>query len=365
MVEPARFVVIGTGWRSEFMLRIAAADPARLEVTAVVATSSENADRISQRWGVMATTSLTDALATGPDFVISAVSWPAMPGMITELVSRGVKVLAETPPAPDLEGLRSLWAGLNTAGVGGSAAHNQVQVAEQYVLMPGHAARLAVIDQGTLGVPQAVEVASTHLYHATSLMRAYLGVDMERAVVNGRSFDTKMTLPLTFDGWVDAPEVEVQKTTYATVDFGDGRVGLYNFQNMQWWNPLLARRITVRGTLGEMVDDVVTRWTGQAPVTSRIEYRRTGVDMNLEGNEVVHASFDGQVIWQNAWLNTRLSEDDIAVADHLLATAAWARGEGPGPYSLASACQDHALGLAIEESARSGRDIVVDQEPWA
>ena len=357
MSNPIRFAVIGTGWRGQYHLRVAAADPSRLEAVAVMAVDQAQADVIHSAYGVPAVTSLDELLAYAPDFVVAAVSWPAMPGLLKELTARGVKVMGETPPAPDLAGLRDLWTTIEDQSL--------VQVGEQYVLMPGHASRLAVLDSGLLGVPQSVEIASTHLYHATSLMRAFLDVDMERTVVSGRTFDTRMTLPLTFDGWVTEPQPEVQASTYATLDFGDGRVGVYNFVNMQWWNPLLSRRIVVRGTLGEMVDDTVVRWDGADPITSRIEYRRTGVDMNLEGNEVVHTSFDGRILWRNAWVGTRLSEDDVAVADHLVAVGAWARGEAAGPYSLASACQDHALGLAIEESARTHQDVVVDAEPWA
>ncbi|MCL1899267.1 MAG: Gfo/Idh/MocA family oxidoreductase [Promicromonosporaceae bacterium] len=357
MTNPIRFAVIGTGWRSQFHLRVAAADPALLQAVAVMAIGQGEADKIHALYGVPAVTTLDELLAFQPEFVIAAVSWPAMPGMLTELAARGVRVLGETPPAPDLDGLRQLWAVIPDPSL--------VQVAEQYVLMPGHAARLALLADGVLGQPQSVEIASTHLYHATSLMRAYLGVDMEDAVVSGRSFDTQMVLPLGFDGWNQAPVPEVQTSTYATLDFGQGRVGVYNFMNMQWWNPLLSRRIVVRGTLGELVDDETITWDGHDPITSRIEYRRTGVDMNLEGNEVIHASYNGKVLWRNAWQGTRLSEDDVAVADHLVATGAWARGEAAGPYSLAQACQDHALGLAIEESARTGQDVTVAGEAWA
>jgi hypothetical protein len=106
-------------------------------------------------------------------------------------------------------------------------------------------------------------------------------------------------------------------------------------------------------------------WKDQAPITSRIEYRRVGVDMSLEGNEVTHASFDGQIIYRNPWIGTDLSEDDLAVASHLEAEGLYVRGAGPAPYRLAEACQDHALGLAIEASARSGQDVRVAGEAWA
>lgn len=349
--------MVGSGWRSEFHLRMAQAVPEALQAVAVVTESESEAQRITARWGVPAVGSITEALARGPELVVAAVSWPSMPGVVRELVAAGTKVMAETPPAPDLAGLRALW-----QDVGASEA---VQVGEQYVLMPGHASRLALVRDGVLGRANGVEIASTHLYHAVSLIRAYLGIGMDEVVVNARSFVAPMVDPLRFAGWEADPQPEPRTTTIATLDFGDGRTGLYDFVENQWWNPLLARRIVVRGSLGELVDDAVTRLTADGPVTSPIVYRRTGVDMNLEGNEVVHTSFDGRVVYRNPWVGSRLSEDDIAVASHLAAVGAWARGEAPGPYSLAEACQDHAIGLAIEESARTGADVRVEKEVWA
>lgn len=357
MTNPVRFAVIGAGWRSDFHLRMARTAPERLEAVAVVTNSDAAAERMAATWGIPAVRTIDEALAHEPEFVISAVSWPAMPGVVTRLVEAGAHVLAETPPAPTADGLRSLWRAVGASG--------RVQVAEQYTLMPGHAARLAVVEAGVIGTPTAVQVHSTHLYHAVSLIRAYLGVDFDEAVVSAREFVAPLADPLTFHGWASDPRPEPRTTTIATLDFGDGRMGLYDFVQNQWWNPLLARRIVIRGSLGEIVDDAVTRLTADGPVTSPIAYRRTGVDMNLEGNDVVTASFDGAVVYRNPWAGTRFSEDDIAVASFLEATGRWARDEGPEPYPLAAACQDHLLGLAIEESARTGADVHVTKEVWA
>ena len=356
-VLPFRFAIIGSGWRSEFLLRMARAAPDRLEVVAVVARTEAEAERIAARWGVPTMRTIGEALACNPEFVVSAVSWPSMPVVVRELVAAGAKVMAETPPAPELEGLRSLWRDVGASGL--------VQVGEQYTRMPGHASRLAVVHAGVIGSVTSVEVASTHLYHAVSLIRAFLGVDMDPVDVNARAFRAPLVDPLTFAGWRTDPKPEPKTTMIATLDFDDGRMGLYNFVDNQWWNPLIARRVVIRGSLGEIVDDTVTRLTSEGPVTSPIVYRRTGVDMNLEGNEVVHTSFDGRVIYRNEWVGTNLSEDDIAVADHLAAVGLWAREEGPEPYPLAQGCQDHALGLAIEQSALTATDVRVEREVWA
>jgi len=336
---------------------MAKAAPDRLQAVAVVTETDAEAQRIAARWGVPTMRTIGEALAHKPEFVISAVSWPAMPGIVRELVAAKAKVLAETPPAPELDGLRSLWHDVGARGL--------VQVGEQYTRMPGHASRLAVVKAGTIGTVNSVEIDSTHLYHAVALIRAFLGVDMDGVTVNARTFTAPLVDPLTFTGWVKDPQPGPKTTTIATLDFGGGRMGLYDFVENQWWNPLLARRIVIRGSLGEIVDDSVCRQTAEGPITSPIVYRRTGVDMNLEGNEVVHTSFDGKVIYRNPWVGTNLSEDDIAVASHDFAVGLWARDEGPAPYPLAQGCQDHAVGLAIERSARTGADVRVEGEVWA
>ncbi|RMB62474.1 Gfo/Idh/MocA family protein [Tessaracoccus antarcticus] len=356
MTHPMRFAVVGTGWRSDFHLRMAREAPDRLEAVAVVAHSDAGAER-SRSWGIPVVRTIGEALACSPDFVIASVTWDAMPQVVTELVDAGAHVLAETPPAPTVDGLRALW-----AKVGGSG---RVQVAEQYMRMPGHAARLAVVRSGVIGAPTAVQISSTHLYHATSMMRTFLDVGPGEVRVNARSFVASQMDPLTPDGWVENPAPRPLTTTIATLDFGGGRMGLYDFTDNQWWNPLLARRLVVRGERGEIVDDTVTHLTTEGVIVSPISYRRTGIDMNLEGNDLVSASFEGRMVYRNPWVGTRLSEDDIAVASLLEEVGLWTRSEGPAPYPLADACQDHLLGLAIEESARSGADVRVAREPWA
>jgi predicted dehydrogenase len=279
------------------------------------------------------------------------------PDATRELVAAGVPVLAETPPAPDLDGLRSLW-----ADVGGSGL---VQVAEQYLLMPGHAARLAVVRDGVLGEPTSVQVSSTHLYHAVSLIRGLLGVGFDTAEVNARAFVAPLANPLSPDGWSGDTTPQQLSTTLATIDFG-GRMGLYDFTDNQWWNPLRTRRITIRGSHGELVDDRVVRLADPTtPVESHLVRRQTGIDLNLEGFDLEHISFEGRVVYRNPFSGARLADDDISVAALLDRTGAWARQEGPPPYPLADACQDHLISLAIVMAVQTGGSVTTTWEAWA
>jgi len=345
------FAVVGAGWRAGFFWRLAATLPDLTCVGAVVRTPRD--------LPVPAFGSLAECLRSArPDFIVTAVPWPATPDVIAEAVALGVPVLAETPPAPDLPGLRDLW-----ARVGGSGL---VQVAEQYLLMPAHAARAALVSSGAIGTPTQVQVSSTHQYHAVSLMRGLL--DAGRGPVTVRAVRTTAPLvdPLTRDGWTDDPDPKPATTTIAVIDFGGGRSGVYDFTGNQWHNQLRFRRILVRGTHGELRDDEVVRLVGpRTIVRSPLVRRQTGYDLDLDGYDTDHISLGGQVLYRNPYPGLRWNDEEIAIASLLQAMAAWVRGDGPAPYPLADGAQDHRIALAIEEAADSGATVVTTPEAWA
>src|SRR6185436_4616259 len=159
--------------------------------------------------------SLAECVAgAAPDFVVTAVPWQAGPALIVEAVERGLPVLAETPPAPDIAGLRNLWAAVGASGL--------VQVAEQYLLMPSHAARLAAVRAGLVGTPTQVQVSSTHMYHAVSLIRGFLGAGRTPVTVRASRTTAPLVDPLTRDGWTGDDRPRPATTTIATLDLGDG-----------------------------------------------------------------------------------------------------------------------------------------------
>ncbi len=354
-----RFGVVGSGWRTNFFLRLARMAPEHFAVSGVVTRSAERGAQVEAEWGVPTYRSLSDLVAgESPEFVVASVPWPVTPEVTKEAVDLGVRLLAETPPAPTADGLRDLWHAVG--------ASDLVQVAEQYNLMPGHAARLALLREGVIVDVTSVQISSTHLYHAVSLIRHALGVGFDPVTVTARAFAAPLLNPLSPDGWSGSDEPEELTTTLALLDFGGGRSAVYDFTDNQWWNPLRARRIVIRGSRGEIVDDSVLRMANPTtPIESHLVRRQLGYDLNLEGNELAHIAFDGRVVYRNPFPGCRFSDDDIAVAAILRDTGRWARGEGPAPYPLAEGCQDHLIGLAIGESAATGEPVTTQVEKWA
>ncbi|MFI5938462.1 gfo/Idh/MocA family oxidoreductase [Actinoplanes sp. NPDC051494] len=341
------FVTVGAGWRAEMFWRIAEGLDGVDCVGAVV--------RTPRRLAVPAFASLAEVEA---DFVVTAVSWEANPGVITEAVERGLPVLAETPPAKDAAALRELWAAVGESGL--------VQVAEQYLLMPAHAARAAAVRRGLIGAPSQVQVSSTHMYHAVAMIRGLLGAGRGPVTVRSTRTTAPLVNPLTRDGWTDDAEPHPATTTLATLDFGAGLSGLYDFTDNQWHNQLRFRRLLVRGSHGELRDDEVVRLTEpRTVVRSPLVRRQTGYDLDLDGFDTDTITLGGDVLYRNPYPGRRWSDEEIAIATLLDATATWVRGEGPAPYPLADGAQDHLIALAIDESAVTDRSVTTAVENWA
>jgi predicted dehydrogenase len=357
--RPYRFCIVGgTSWRAGLFARLARALPEHLELAGATCRQASDVASLQQRLSTKAWLDVGEMVRQcRPDFVVTSVAWAANAGLVSELVEMGCRVLTETPPAPDLDGLRALWDQVGAKQV--------VQVSEQYLHYPGHAARLALLGSGAIGTVTSVQISSTHGYHAVSLMRGYLGAGMGPVTVRSAKVSAPLVGPLTRDGWTDDPEPKLADNVLAVLDFG-GASGVYDFTDNQWHNQLRHRRVVVRGTHGEIVDDHVVRLAGPRTILeSTLVRRQLGYDLDLDGYDTDHISFDGDVLWRNPFLGARFADEDVAVAELLVRTGAWSCDLGNPPYPLAQGCQDHLVSLAVDRSVLSGEPVVTGVETWA
>jgi len=357
-VTPIRYGIVGSGWRSGAFVRIAQRLDDRFTVAGVVTRSAQRAAAIETEWRTRAFGSVDQLLAAGRlDFVITSVPHTVTPSVIRELVARKTVVLAETPPAGDLESLRELWNDVGASGL--------VQVAEQYPFSPGNVARRAVIAASVLGTPTWAQVSSTQQYHAVALLRSMLGIGFESARVSARSFRLPVVDPQSRAGWSDHLDPVELTSTLATIDFGQA-VGVYDYTDNHVRNPVRSNRMLVRGTHGELVDDHVARLAKpRAPLASSLHRWQTGEYLNFEQRDLYNISFEGEVVYENPYFGAGLSDEDIAVATLLEQTGAFSRGEGGPPYPLGEAAQDQLIALAISRSAHTGETVTTGQEAWA
>src|SRR6202162_3603863 len=175
MARPIVFGLVGGAWRAEFYFRIAQLLPERFRVAGCFARSQATRADIKTDWNIPVFDTMAGLLKEQPEFVVTSVPWAASGPLLVELASQNMPVLAETPPAADLEALIRLWQSL--------PANARVQVAEQYPFQPLHAARLAFARSGKLGDIRQVQASVAHGYHGMVLLRKFLSIGWEKAVV--------------------------------------------------------------------------------------------------------------------------------------------------------------------------------------
>jgi predicted dehydrogenase len=349
--------IIGSGWRTEFFLRIAKELPERFKVFGVVTRTEASGKNIEEKFAVRTYRSIDDLLkATKIDFAIVSVPWKIAPLRTKELVERGIPVLTETPPAPDLDGLIEI----NKLTERGA----KIQVAEQYHLHPLHAARITIAISGKLGEISQVQISECHGYHGVSLMRKLLGIGFENASITA----TKITAPLMMGpnrngGPVEEKVIESEQVI-ASFDFG-GKYGIYDFSDDQYFSWIRSKRLLVRGSKGE-INGMSVRYLKdfQTPVEYDLKRVNLGEYGNLEGFGLKGILAGEEWIYLNPFSSGKLSDDEIGLAACLEKMYEYTT-TGEDFYSLAEGSQDHYLSLMIAEAVKTGVKIKTERQPWA
>ncbi len=353
---PATFGIVGAGWRSEFYLRVARALPAHFAVSGIVVRDAARAAEIEQRWLVPAypdTSAMVEEASI--DFAVVSVPPTAAPIATMELASRNVPVLLETPPAPDLDRLISLYEEIGTTG--------RVQVAEQYQYQPMHAAQLALVRSGIIGTPYSARISVAHGYHALSLMRLFLASAYEPAVVRGVTTSHPAAAQAGRDGLIPPGEV-TETESVATVELGS-RLGIYDFSSEQYFSRIRTGGVTIRGDRGELRGKRLS-YLGRddQPTLSYLRRDETGRGTSLEGLGLRSITFNGDACYVNPFGLSPLPDEEIAIATCLAKMAEYV-ASGTEFYSLPTACEDQYLSLALSECLGSGRTIQTSRQVWA
>ena len=348
--------VIGGGWRTESFLRVADALPDRFRISRVYARSERSAKRVASVSDVAIENDLQQFLSAGGlDFIVIAIPRESVAKVLEDVVPTGIPVLLETPPARDLNEVFDVWA---------SFGSTPIEVAEQYPFQPYHAARTAIIESGILGDVNLARVSTAHEYHATSLMRRWLGIGIEPAVITASVIDDPVFSVRGIDGWHEPREVVSRRIT-SVFRFGS-RTGFYDFADPeQYVSPIRSKHVSLHGTRGEMIDDSVSYLFGDdRVVTARITRDETGLEGDLDGKYLRRLSLGDRVIYENPYRPARLNDDELAIAEMLSRTGHFV-ATGEHSYSFAEGCHDQYLSALMLQVATTGETVVADQLPWA
>ena len=351
------FIIIGSGWRALYYVRVAKALPEIFCIDAMYCRTQEKADLIAGQYQIHTTTSIEECAAYKPDFAVVAVKKDAICDVSMEWLDRGITVLSETPAALDTDSLNKLYSYYK-------CGKKQV-VAEQYREYPNIKASLKLINEGIIGDVSCVNVSLAHEYHGISLIRVFLGVNPgEKYTVSAKTYEFPTTQTLTrYDKFTDG-RIAGKKRCVATFEFESGKVAWYDFDSEQYRSPIRKNTLKVQGVRGELIDDCVyyldennNGAEADIDIKTRI-VNRGDVNPNFAViREVESISFQGKVLYQPAHGLCGLSEDETAIAALMEKTALYSRGMGPSPYSIEDALADAYAMIRLNAMAKADKPV--------
>ena len=336
-----RYAVAGTGWRAMFYVRAARKLPELFELTGVLCRTQEKAEAFERQHSVRAFFTLEALLETKPMFVVSCVNKAGMADMVMRLLERGVPALSETPLAVEMDTLRKLQNMQQDTGT-------PLSMAEQYFLYPSHAARLAVVRSGLLGEVTSCALSMMHDYHGISMLRAFLGEESGPVSMRARKVYAPIAVTGGRGGYTADGQMGDEYRIFAQLDFGPGRLGLYDFSGTQYHSAIRSSHLRILGTRGELFDDEVRFLRADhRPETARLVTHR-----DLITGTIRAIDFDGRRVYDNPFRwDVPLDEDEIAVCSMLRRFAdELAGGEKHYPFAFRDSF------MAIEMNRLAGED---------
>lgn len=351
------FGIVGSGWRAECYLQIAKLIPEKFDVCGVVTRRDSRKVELESKWGIKVYNNIDSLLKENkPDFVVMAVAKDAAAGVIKELATKEIAILAETPPATKMDELIELNKIVTD--------HIKIQFAEQFFLQPMHASRLSILNSGKLGEVNYSHVSISHGYHAISLIRKTLGIHFENAVIKAVKHSFPVIEGPGRNGLPETEKIVNNEHIFALLDF-NGKVGFYDFEKNQHRSWIRAQRILVRGTRGE-IDNTTVKYLKnyRTPIEFELRRQNAGENENLEGFYLKGILGGEEWLYYNPFLPARLSDEEIAIASCLDKMFTYVK-EGTDFYCLAEVSQDQYLALMIEEALNRNEPLITETQIWA
>lgn len=355
------FIIIGSGWRSLYYVRIAKAMPDILRLDAMYCRTQEKADKMAEEFSIHTTTSIEECVGYKPDFAVVAVNKTSICDVSIEWMDRGITVLSETPAALDMDSLKKLY----RYHMSDDKTDKKQVVAEQYREYPYNKARINLVNSGVLGDISCLNISIAHEYHGFSLIRAYLGIKPdENYTVSGKIYEFPTTQTLTrYDKFADG-RTAPKKRCVAVFEFESGKVAWYDFDSEQYRSPIRKNMIKVQGVRGELINNELyyldeNNVGRKETIVTDINKVMTGNgNPNLaQVNEIKKIAFGDKILYEPVWGLRGLSEDETAIATLMCKTAEYSRGQALPPYSLENALADAYAAILLDEAVRTSNKV--------
>ena len=353
-MRKVRFAVVGSGWRSLFYIRIAKALPEIFELTALLCRSGEKAQRFCKDYDIPAVTREQEVIGSAPDFIVSAVRETSIAETAIQWMNYGFPILSETPAGLTFQQLVKLWELYHTSGL-------RIQVAEQYQFYPRYEAMVRLAQSGLLGDPVSLDISAMHGCHAAGMIRCLLDTEMEEARLTCRTFSLPVTETRTRYEIITSGTVSTKDQLHAVLEFESGKTAVCDFLAEQYRSPIRNRTLRLRGTRGELLNDIVYyldrgNLAHQAPII---------LENNTVTGEILSVSFQGKRLYTPPFGVCGLPEDETAIARMLVGMKEYLT-TGKEIYPFAFALEDAYLALLMSDrrSTEGWHQAETGPRPW-
>lgn len=350
------FVIVGSGWRSLFYVRIAKRFPELFKLKYMLCRTQEKADAIAREYDISTTTSEYACEQAEPDFVVVAVTKGTLFAEVKKWSDKGYPVLSETPAAVSVAELKEIW---NMVQQGA-----RIQIAEQYHRYPLMAAGLRAISEGKIAEPHAVMLSVAHDYHAISLIRRMLQpnnpIQLQLKYLRGERYVFPVTETNSRAGAVTDGRVKDSERIVISLQFENGKVALYDFDKVQYHSFIRARHLNVQGQNGEWNDTMLRYVNNQyTPVFEKVSSYLNPKYKCVEAEELLESGLE----WK-PFISMDDVQDEYAMATMLLDMGEYI-AHGKEIYPLAEALEDEYIWLLMQEAIKNpGERIFPEIMPW-
>lgn len=294
-----RFIIVGSGWRSLFYVRIAKYLPESFECCAMLCRSEEKAELMNRLYGVHTTVSAEECIDLKPDFAVVAVTKKDIFSVSRQWLYMGIPVLCETPLGQSEDEIKAAY-GLLKEGF-------KIQVAEQYHRVPFYSAVIDLWKSGIAGEAYNITLSAMHDYHAASIIRKILGKGCESVKISGKSHQFVVTDTLSrneafFDG-----RTSVRERARLTFEYEDGKAAFYDFQSVQYRSTIRKKYINIQSARGEMTNGSVCY------LDENFLPKEAALETEGHDDFIKSISFEGRKLYQNPF-RAEMPWDETAIA---------------------------------------------------
>lgn len=292
-------VLLGTGWRAHFYMRISRMLPDILSIPAVLTRKKERAEEI-EREGFRVFTDIDEVLAVDHDAIIISSGKEGYHETLSRLHAGGERIVSETTllslSDEELDKVSS-FSGL---------------VMEQYQFTPLFSSVLKVLSS-LEEKPDQLYLSGLHNHHSASMARRILasGHHMPEEV-SSITFPSRIIKTGTRKGLDLSGEVESYERSVRMMKL-DGALFIHDFSSNQYHSYLMEKRFEIRCQDMIITERGVSTVDGSGyPVFTPFQFHRD----DRVGNGTLalsHVSLGDRTVFVNPYYPLNMNDDEIAM----------------------------------------------------